>query len=54
MSLKLIQLDAAEVINAVSAELGVDDLVSMNARSVEEQLGSATIASDWLREKGLI
>ncbi len=45
---------AAGIINEVSAQLGVDDLISLNSRSVDEQLGSATIATEWLQEKGLM
>ena len=45
---------AAGIINEVSAQLGVDDLISLNSRSVDEQLGSATIATEWLQEKGMI
>ena len=42
--------EAVEVVNAVSAELTADDLVALNVRSVDEQLDSARIASDWLTE----
>ncbi len=39
---------AIDVINAVSAKLTAEDLVSLNARSVEEQESAAVIAADWL------
>lgn len=44
----------AEVLNAVSAELSTAELIGMNARSVDEQVSSAVIATDWLTDKGLI
>lgn len=44
---------AAEVIDGVSAELTLDDLIEMNTRSVKEELPAATIATDWLADKGL-
>ena len=45
---------AAEVINEVSAAMSPEDLVSLNNRSVTEQLPAADIAKDWLEEKGLL
>ena len=45
---------AAGIINAVSAKLGMADLIAMNTRSVNEQLSSSQIATDWLQEKGLL
>ena len=30
------------------------DLIAMNTRSVNEQLSSSQIATDWLQEKGLL
>ena len=45
---------AAEVINEVSAAMSPEDLVSLNNRSVTEQLPAADIAKDWLEEKGLV
>ena len=45
---------AAEVINEVSATMSPEDLVSLNNRSVTEQLPAADIAKDWLEEKGLV
>ncbi|WP_166873130.1 ABC transporter substrate-binding protein [Salinibacterium sp. ZJ450] len=44
---------AAEVINAVQAQLSAADLVAMNARSSIDQESTDTIATDWLTEKGL-
>lgn len=48
-------LDAgsAEVINKVNAVMTPEDLVAMNARSVDEQLPASVIAADWLKEKSL-
>ncbi len=48
-----VEAGAADAINAVSAELTSQDLITMNARSVDDQSPAATIASDWLKEKGL-
>ena len=45
--------DAAGVIDAVSAELGAEDLVAMNVRSTEEEASPEDIAADWLAENGL-
>ena len=45
---------AAAAIGTVIAQLSADDLVALNQRSVEEQANSATIATDWLGEKGLV
>lgn len=45
---------AAEVINEVSAAMSPEDLVSLNNRSVTDQLPAADIAEDWLEEKGLV
>ena len=45
---------AAEVINEVSAAMSPEDLVSLNNRSVTEQLPAADIAKDWLEQKGLV
>ncbi|MDT0165707.1 ABC transporter substrate-binding protein [Actinotalea sp. AC32] len=44
---------AVEVVNAVSAALTPEELVALNARSVDEQAPAATIAGDWLAENGL-
>ncbi|MET1043527.1 MAG: ABC transporter substrate-binding protein [Microbacteriaceae bacterium] len=46
--------EAADVINAVQAELSAADLVAMNARSSIDQESTDTIATDWLTEKGLL
>lgn len=45
--------EISEIINAVSAAMSAEDLVALNLRSVDEQLSSAVIASDWLTEEGL-
>ncbi|QOR72037.1 ABC transporter substrate-binding protein [Ruania alkalisoli] len=45
--------DVAAVLDPISAVLTTEDLIAMNARSVSEQLDSATIASEWLAENGL-
>ena len=46
--------DIADVINAVSAALTAEDLVALNALSVDDQESTAKIATDWLTEAGLI
>lgn len=46
--------DAAEVIDEISAALSAEDLIALNARSVEEKLPAATIAKDWLEDEGLL
>lgn len=45
---------AATVIDGVSAKLDTPALIELNARSVNEQASSATIASDWLAKQGLV
>ncbi|MDF0513380.1 ABC transporter substrate-binding protein [Agromyces sp. H3Y2-19a] len=44
---------AAEVINTVSAALTADELVALNAKSVDDQESAEQIASDWLAEQSL-
>jgi len=44
---------AAGIINAVSASLTPEGLISLNQRSVNEQLPAATIAAEWLVSKNL-
>lgn len=46
--------DAADVIDEISAALSAEDLIALNARSVEEKLPAATIAKDWLEAEGLL
>ncbi len=43
--------DAAAIINQVSAAMTPDELISLNARSVDEQLSASQIAQDWLADK---
>ncbi len=45
--------EIAPTIDAVSAELSAQDLVSMNVQSQEEQRSPADIATEWLQEAGL-
>ena len=45
---------ATEIINEIAAAMSPEDLVSLNNRSVTEQLPAADIAQDWLEEKGLL
>ncbi|WP_418059629.1 glycine betaine ABC transporter substrate-binding protein [Pimelobacter simplex] len=45
---------AAGIINKVSAAMSTEDLVDLNARSIDEQLPAATIAKDWLDKEGLL
>ena len=46
--------EIAEIINAVDAKLTAAGLSALNALSVNEQLSSAKIATDWLTENGLL
>lgn len=46
--------EAAQIVNDVSAAMSPEDLISLNNRSVTDQLPAAEIAKDWLEEKGLI
>ncbi|QTX04889.1 ABC transporter substrate-binding protein [Agromyces archimandritae] len=46
--------EMAEVIDAVSAALTADDLIALNARSVDDQESAADIAAAWLEEQGLV
>lgn len=45
--------DAEKVIDEVSAALTSEDLIALNARSVDEKLPAKTIAADWLKDKDL-
>lgn len=45
--------DAEKIIDEVSAALTSEDLIALNARSVDEKLPAKTIAKDWLKEKDL-
>jgi osmoprotectant transport system substrate-binding protein len=49
----LVDQKARDLINAVSKAMTAPDLVSMNVRSVEEQLSPSQIARDWLVSKNL-
>ncbi|WP_406247667.1 ABC transporter substrate-binding protein [Microbacterium sp. M] len=46
--------EIADVINAVSAELGADDLVALGVQSTEDQMSPGDIATQWLEDAGLI
>ncbi len=46
--------EIADVINAVSAELSVDDLVELNVQSTVDQMSPKDIAATWLKDKGLV
>ena len=45
--------EIAKIINTVSAALTAEDLVALNALSVNEQESADQIASDWLADKAL-
>ncbi|MFD2757535.1 glycine betaine ABC transporter substrate-binding protein [Gulosibacter faecalis] len=45
---------AAEIINEVSAAMSPEDLISLNERSVTDQLPAAEIVKDWLSDEGLL
>lgn len=46
--------EAVAIIDEISATMTASELVSLNGRSVNEQLPAATIATDWLTANGLI
>ena len=46
--------DIADVINAVSAALGADDLVALNVQSTVEEISSDLIATQWLKDNDLL
>lgn len=46
--------EAAAIIDRVSAAMSAQDLVDLNARSVEEELPAAVIAEDWLTSEQLL
>ena len=46
--------EAVAIIDEISATMTAAELVSLNGRSVNEQLPAATIATDWLTANGLI
>jgi osmoprotectant transport system substrate-binding protein len=46
--------EAAALINEISGVMTAEELVALNARSVDEKLPAATIAKDWLTAKSLI
>ena len=46
--------NASKIIDGVSAKLDTPALIALNARSVNEQASSATIAADWLSQQGLV
>lgn len=46
--------EIADVINAVSAELSVEDLVAMGVQSTVDQMSPEDIAKKWLEDKGLL
>ena len=45
---------AAAIIDEISAAMSAEELISLNARSVNEQLPASDIAADWLAAKGLV
>jgi len=45
--------DAADVIDAVSAAMSADDLVALNAQSVDDELPAEQIAKEWLAKQDL-
>lgn len=45
--------EAAAVIDEISAAMTPEDLIALNARSVDEKLSADVIAKDWLAEKGI-
>ncbi len=49
-----VDAEATTILNAVDAELTEEDLVNLNAESVNAQKSSAEVATAWLTEKGLL
>jgi osmoprotectant transport system substrate-binding protein len=49
-----VDAEAADILNEISAALSADDLVGLNAESVDEQKSSADIATQWLTENNLL
>jgi osmoprotectant transport system substrate-binding protein len=49
-----VDADATDILNEISAALSADDLVDMNAESVDEQKSSEDIATEWLTENDLL
>lgn len=46
--------EVAEILNSVSAELTTEDLIDLNGRNQgDEKASPATLATDWLADKGL-
>lgn len=48
-----VDAQAEAIIDGISEAMSAQDLLTLNARSVNEQLPAATIAADWLADKGL-
>lgn len=46
--------EAQAALEEISAALGQEELLELNARSVEEQASAEDIAADWLSEQGLV
>ncbi|SJN38343.1 L-proline glycine betaine binding ABC transporter protein ProX (TC 3.A.1.12.1) [Microbacterium esteraromaticum] len=44
----------SDIINKISAELGVDDLVALNVQSTVDQMSAPDIAKKWLTDNGLL
>ncbi|WP_349902896.1 ABC transporter substrate-binding protein [Parafrigoribacterium humi] len=51
---KKVDSKAADVLNKVQAKLSQDDLVSMNAESVNDKKSAAVIAKAWLAKVGIV
>ncbi|MGW9111737.1 ABC transporter substrate-binding protein [Microbacterium sp. NPDC055683] len=43
---------AVEIVDGISADMTPEDLIALNARSVDEQLPAADIAAQWLAGRG--
>lgn len=43
--------EAKDIINAISETMDTEELVTLNARSVNEELPASAIASDWLEDQ---
>ncbi|PPI54160.1 ABC transporter substrate-binding protein [Rathayibacter toxicus] len=50
---KKVNEKAAKTLNSISSKLRVDDLISLNSESVNEQKSAASIATAWLASAGI-
>lgn len=46
--------NAKKIVNQVSALMTSEDLIALNTRSIDEQVPSSTVATGWLKDRGLV